>query len=451
MLTPSSTLTWTPQPTPSTTPSPTLNFIYDNWDFVEAPAGIESMLVTPHLAFVNTNNRNVQNIGTPTPGNNISTLYYLSSNGGTPVEMLQMTAETGDQVYVAPTGNAIAYMRLENTPSTDGLYVVDLTLATPIRGRILATTSLNQRGIPSEPVWSPDGTRLAVALETAYDIDIFTVGRDGATPTNMTRNGSYDFWPTWSPDGRYLSFVSDRAVCPSWIPGEPNTCDGTDTEPPRGGYVYIMDVTTGETRQISQQWVTEPPQWVNPRQIAYASGEPAFGDPARELWIADIFTNETRQLVLDQNDDPFKFAESWSPNGQQVFYQAADDSTTLVLASLDGTEIARVDNLNFTRFGVSAAWSPNGTTIAIGGVGGQCPYGVITITNEFGYVARGNPPPSMCEPTYSPDGSLLAFTGVNPRQDGRIDIYVANANGFGAQNLTANLRGNINLLGWVGG
>jgi Tol biopolymer transport system component len=76
---------------------------------------------------------------------------------------------------------------------------------------------------------------------------------------------------------------------------------------------------------------------------------------------------------------------------------------------------------------------------------------VITVTNDFGYVARGNPPPSMCEPVYAPDGSLLAFTGVNPRQDGRLDIYVANANGFGAQNLTANLRGNINLLGWVGG
>lgn len=65
--------------------------------------------------------------------------------------------------------------------------------------------------------------------------------------------------------------------------------------------------------------------------------------------------------------------------------------------------------------------------------------------------ADGNPPPSMCEPTYSPNGSLLAFTGVNPRIDGRVDVYVANANGYGAQNLTANLRGQIKMLGWVGG
>jgi hypothetical protein len=44
----------------------------------------------------------------------------------------------------------------------DGLYVIDLTLATPIRGRILPITSLVQRGIYSQPTWSPDGARLAL-------------------------------------------------------------------------------------------------------------------------------------------------------------------------------------------------------------------------------------------------------------------------------------------------
>ena len=96
-------------------------------------------------------------------------------------------------------------------------------------------------------------------------------------------------------------------------------------------------------------------------------------------------------------------------------------------------------------------WSPNGETLAVGGIDGQCPYGIIVLNNQFQSVARGNPPPSMCEPAFSPDGARLAFTGVNPRIDGRVDVYVANANGFGGQNLTANLRGQIQLLGWVGG
>jgi Tol biopolymer transport system component len=57
----------------------------------------------------------------------------------------------------------------------------------------------------------------------------------------------------------------------------------------------------------------------------------------------------------------------------------------------------------------------------------------------------------MCDPTYSPDGAWLAFTGVNPQVDGRVDVYVANTNGTGAVNLTGGLRGTILLLGWFGG
>jgi hypothetical protein len=40
---------------------------------------------------------------------------------------------------------------------------------------------------------------------------------------------------------------------------------------------------------------------------------------------------------------------------------------------------------------------------------------------------------------------------VNPRIDGRVDVYVATVNGFGAVNLTGSLRGSIKLLGWYGG
>jgi Tol biopolymer transport system component len=451
-LTPSSTHTETPAPTATHTPFPAANFIYDNWDFVEAPGDIEGMLGRPMLAFLNTNNRDqVGDTRTPQPGNNISTLYYLNPRGGAPVTILEMTAQTGQQVFVAPNGTAIAYLRLENLSGVDGLYVVDLTLATPIRGRILPITSLVQRGIYSAPAWSPDGTRLALTVETGYDLDIYTVGRDGAAPTNMTPTGSYDFWPAWSPDGSLLAFVSDRAICPSWRPGETGTCDGSAAIPPTGGYVYVLDVRTREVRQVSQQWVTEAPRWVNASQIAYASGDPAFGDPARTLWIANLVTGETQQVTLSGADDPYKLSEAWSPQGDQVLYQAAGTETQIVLAGLDGSETGRTGELNFTRYGMSAAWSPDGETLAIGGVGGQCPYGIIVMNRAFSYIARGAPPPSMCEPRYAPDGSLLAFTGVSPRIDGRVDIYVANANGFGAQNLTASLRGNIRLLGWVGG
>ncbi len=127
--------------------------------------------------------------------------------------------------------------------SNIGLYVGDLSIR--FSARILPIRSLTQRGIYSEPAWSPDGRRLAITVQTAYDLDIYTIEPDGSNPTAITRQGSYDFWPVWSPDGSYLAFVSDRARCPSWIPGEPGTCDGTDQAPPTGGNIFLLNLVNG--------------------------------------------------------------------------------------------------------------------------------------------------------------------------------------------------------------
>ena len=43
------------------------------------------------------------------------------------------------------------------------------------------------------------------------------------------------------------------------------------------------------------------------------------------------------------------------------------------------------------------------------------------------------------------------ITGIIAEVDGRLDVYSATSNGFGAQNLTGDLRGTINLIGWIGG
>jgi Tol biopolymer transport system component len=298
-----------------------------------------------------------------------------------------------------------------------------------ISGRILPTRTLVQRGFPSVPSWSPDGSRLAIALATGYDIDIFAIGKDGSSIQNLTNSGAYDLWPSWSPDGRYLLLVSDRALCPSWIPGDPSACDVTTTPPPNGGNPYLLELETGTVTQISNQWVTEAPRWLNLRQFVFASGDPTFGDHG-----------------------PIRLSEAWAQDGSGVIYQSAGVSTTeIIAASVDGTLIGRTSDLNFPRFGMAATWSVDGTRIAIGGVNGQCQYGIRVFDRNLDSVASGAPPPSMCNPTYSSDGQWLAFTGINPRIDGRIDVYVATPNGFGSVNLTNGLRGAISMLGWVGG
>ncbi len=68
-----------------------------------------------------------------------------------------------------------------------------------------------------EPVVSPDGKLLAFAVrETDMDanrgrFDIFVATVDGSSVRRMTSHADNDVDPRWSPDGKYLYFVSTRS------------------------------------------------------------------------------------------------------------------------------------------------------------------------------------------------------------------------------------------------
>jgi hypothetical protein len=125
------------------------------------------------------------------------------------------------------------------------------------------------------------------------------------------------------------------------------------------------------------------------------------------------------------------------------------------MMALDGRPIGRTSEFNFVRFGMRADWSPNGNLVAIGGAGGQCPYGLLVLDREFQFRVQAPAPPSACDPVWSPDGEFLAYMGVRPSAtgslDGRIDLYVATSSGFGGRNLTSNLEGTTRMIGWVDG
>jgi tricorn protease-like protein len=61
------------------------------------------------------------------------------------------------------------------------------------------------------PRWSPDGQRIALATVFQANADIFVVRADGGAPKRLTTNAAEDTVPSWSHDGRWIYFASNRS------------------------------------------------------------------------------------------------------------------------------------------------------------------------------------------------------------------------------------------------
>ena len=62
-----------------------------------------------------------------------------------------------------------------------------------------------------QPVWSPDGSRLAYFSYRDGNYDLWTIKPDGSDMRKLTEGAYDDREPAWSPDGRTIAFSSDRS------------------------------------------------------------------------------------------------------------------------------------------------------------------------------------------------------------------------------------------------
>ena len=77
-----------------------------------------------------------------------------------------------------------------------------------------------------QPVWSPDGQRIAFATNRDGNWEIYTMDVDGGNVKNLTNSGADDQWPTWSPDVEEIAFQSDRTG--RWEIWKMKSADGTE-------------------------------------------------------------------------------------------------------------------------------------------------------------------------------------------------------------------------------
>ncbi|WP_053332814.1 Tol-Pal system beta propeller repeat protein TolB [Haliangium ochraceum] len=172
-------------------------------------------------------------------------LYVVGAGGGRPNRISKQSGMNTGASW-SPDGSKIAV-----TLSKDGnpeIYIISAS-----SGAILQRLT-NDRAIDTSPAWSPDGREIAFVSDRHGGPQIFVMSAAGGSPRRVSRNGSYNTTPVWSPrkDKRMLAYT---------------TRDGGTFD------IVTLDLGTGDMVRITQgQGSNEEPSFSpNGRAIAFAS------------------------------------------------------------------------------------------------------------------------------------------------------------------------------------
>lgn len=137
----------------------------------------------------------------------------------------------------SPTDNLIVFAKLDANGESSGIFLRD-----PSNVNIIQLTA----GPHHFPTWSPDGKRIAyVSTQNDGQQDIYVVNVSPLGPTSeplrLTQHSSDDYRPDWSRDGSSIAFVSDRS----------GNADVYTVAPNGGG---LTMVTQNAVNELSVKW-----------------------------------------------------------------------------------------------------------------------------------------------------------------------------------------------------
>ncbi|GIV06132.1 MAG: putative peptidase YuxL [Fimbriimonadales bacterium] len=241
------------------------------------------------------------------------------------------------------------------------------------------------------PQIAPDGSQVVFVYKwidtekNKYFANLWRV-RFGEEPQPFTYGEWSDSQPRWSPDGKYVAFISNRQKPKSQIYVIPS--DGGEARPitnleegsiaefawsPDGRKIaFIYRETAPEWREQARKeretkGLSNPPRILR-RAYWRLDGDGAFVDQRYHLYVVDVFTGETKQLTSDPEFS--EFSPTWSPDGNDIAFisnrhpdpdnHPSHDAIYIIPA--DGGELRKVDAPDGPKYALR--WSPDGKSFA---------------------------------------------------------------------------------------
>ena len=234
-----------------------------------------------------------------------------------------------------------------------------------------------------DPQISPDGEWVAYTVNSIdlakdrSDTDVWMVSWDGTTSLRLTSTPENESSPRWSPDGKYLAFVSGR-------------------QEGRGGQVWLLDRRGGEAQRVTElrggvssyAWSPDARKLAfimtdvegdsataaRPRPIVIdryrfkSDGSGYLGRRRSHIYVIDIATKKLDTLTTGDFDDS---DPDWSPDGKLIAFSSkregddpdrGNNSDVFVIEARTGATPRRLTQSAGSDGG--ATFSPDGRHIA---------------------------------------------------------------------------------------
>jgi Tol biopolymer transport system component len=307
----------------------------------------------------------------------------------------------------------------DNTNSTSNIWTMnpDGSSQTPL-------TKLTAGGADSfNPVWSPDGGKIAFRSARALDgsdaaninftQNIWVMNADGSSPTPLTKLTAFaanSLHPVWSPDGSKIAFQSQRALNGSDAANANSTeniwvmnADGSSPAP-------LTKITASAGDSFTPAWSPDGSKITFASARALDGSDAANTNTTDNIWVMNADGSGVAPLTKVTASTAHSGSPAWSPDSSKISFASE--------RALDGSDAA---NTNF----IQNIWvvSADGSSPA--------PLTKLTVTGA-----------SSFSPVWSPDGSKVAFLSRRALDGSNFsntvsNVWVVKGDGSGAMPLTA--------------
>jgi len=214
-------------------------------------------------------------------------LYTVGASGGTPRRLTDDPAYDGMARYT-PDGSRIVF----SSQRGGHWQLWDIAADGGEPRRIRANGAVEYQADPS-----PDGRQLAFLSQLDGPERLVLTDSAGQGLRDLVRHGRKTIFgnPSWSPDGRWITFSSNWRI---------------------GHQIYVVEVASGETRRVSP--ITSggcEPRFTPDGRVCYVSR--GHLRPTSRLVVQDLATGEEEVLV----DWPaLNYDPAFSPDGAEIAF-----------------------------------------------------------------------------------------------------------------------------------